>query len=179
MNEILNFLGFNGTINTLWNLLAYVGMIVIIVAVISEKYRNHFFVWGPLSLLLYAWFYFHNPLLSGIQLIITVSGGLNLMKIKKNAPLIVFVLTLIIYTLLIISGSISGFWSLIGSFGLWAIGMGITQLPKKRSFVIMSIGGVLIVLYSGPWALKIWIWFFLNAFFFGANVIKLLRWKKE
>ena len=179
MAEILNFLGFNGLINTFWNILAYAGMVMIIVAVISKKLQNHFFFWGPMLLLTYAFFYLHNPLLAGLQLIITVSGALNLLKIKKSAPWIVGILTVVVYLYLLATGSINGIWYWIGSFGLCAIGMGLTQLPKKRSFVIMSIGGILIVLYSGPWALKIWIWFILNLVFFGANVLTLLRWKKE
>ncbi len=179
MNEILNFLGFNGWESACWNLLAYLGMIIIIAAVISRKCRDHFFVWGPLALMLYAKFFLHNPLLVGLQLIIVVSGILNLQKIKKGALPVVGVLTAIVYIVLLATGSINGIWYWIGSFGLLGIGLGLTQLPKKRSFVIMSIGGALIVLYSGPWALKIWIWFILNLVFFGANVLTLLRWKKE
>lgn len=179
MNEILNFLGFNGWENTCCNLLAYIGMIMIIMAVINKKLQDAFFFWGPMLLLTYALYYLHNPLLIGLQLIITVSGALNYLKIKKGAPWIVGILTAAVYVYLLSTGSISGIWYWIGSFGLVALGMGLTQLPKKRSFVIMTIGGILIVLYSGPWALKIWIWFILNLVFFGANVLTLLRWKKE
>ena len=77
------------------------------------------------------------------------------------------------------TNSINGFWYYIGSLGLFTIGMGLTQLPKKISFEIMTIGGFLIVLYSGPWALKIWIWFILNMIFFAANILTLLRWKEK
>jgi hypothetical protein len=175
MNEILNFLGFTGLTSALWNLLAYVGVGMIIAAVISRRLQNHFFVWGPLALLLYAWFFLHNPLLIGLQLVVTVSGVLNLLKIKKSALWIVGILAGGTYVQLLTTNSISGIWNWIGSFGLLAIGMGLTQLPKKIGFVIMSIGGVLIVLYSGPWALKIWIWFVLNIIFLGASAITLLR----
>lgn len=176
---MFELLGFTGLASTLWNILAYLGMIVIIVAVVSKKYRNHFFFWGPLALFLYAAFFLHNPLLAGLQLIIAASGLLNLLELKEYAFLRMGVLTVIIYSILLISGSINGIWCWIGSFGLLGIGLGLTQLPKKRSFIIMSIGGALIVLYSGPWALKIWIWFILNLFFFGANILTLLRWKKD
>lgn len=179
MNEILNFLGFNGWENTFFNLLAYLGMMMIITAVLSKKLQDKFFFLGPMLLLAYALFYLHNPLLTGLQLIITVSGALNLLKIKRGAPEAICFLTGVVYAYLLITGSISGIWYWIGSFGLVGLGMGLTQLPKKRAFVVMTIGGFLIVLYSGPWALKIWIWFILNAVFAGANVFTLLRWKKE
>ncbi len=176
---MFELLGFTGLTSTFWNLLAYLGMIVIIVAVISKKYRNHFFVWGPLALMFYAWFFLHNPLLYCLQFIIASSGALNLLRIKKgdSALLMVGILTGIAYILLLITGSINGIWYWIGSFGLLGIGLGLTQLPKKRSFVIMAIGGALIIIYSG--ALAIWIWFILNIAFFIANIAELIRWKDQ
>lgn len=175
MTEILKFLGLTGLVSTLWNLLAYFGMIAITIAVVNKKLRNHFFVWGPLVLFLYAWLFLHNPLLTGLQLIVTVSGILNLLNIKKSSLLVVSGLTLVVYILLLVTGSISGLWYWIGSFGLLGMGLGLTQLPKKRGFVIMTIGAVLIVIYSG--ALSIWIWFVLNIVFFIANLIELRRFK--
>lgn len=175
---MFELLGFTDLISTFWNILAYVGMSAIIVAVVSKKYRDHFFVWGPLALILYAWFFLHNPLLAGLQLIITVSGALNFLRIKKGAPWIVGILTAVVYSYLLTTGSINGIWNWIGSLGLWAIGMGLTQLPKKRSFLIMCIGGILLVVYSGPWALKIWIWFVLNIIFAISNFLTLLRNEK-
>ncbi len=175
--KMFELLGFTNVASIFWNILAYLGMIVIIVGVVfkTEKWQSHFFVWGPLALMLYAWFFLHNPLLTGLQLIIAVSGILNLLKIKKCALLVVCCLTMIIYILLSVTGSISGIWYWIGSFGLLWIGLGLTQLPKKKSFVMMAIGGALIILYGG--ALGIWIWFVLNVIFFAANLIKVIRWK--
>ena len=174
---MFGLLGFTNLTSTFWNLLAYLGMIAIIAAVVSKKWQNHFFVWGPLALFLYAYLFLHNPLLGSLQLIITASGLLNLLKIKKYSLLIVGTLTVIVYGALLLGGSINGIWCWIGSFGLLGIGLGLTQLPKKRSFVIMAIGGALIIIYSG--ALTIWIWFILNLVFFGANILTLLRREKE
>ena len=173
---MFELLGFTDLTSTFWNILAYIGMIVVIVAVVSKKLRDHFFVLGSLILTLYAWFFLHNQLLTALQLIITVSSILNLLKIKNGASLIVGILSAITYILLIISGSIAGFWCLIGSFGLLAICWGFIELPKKRSFAIMAAGGILIILYSG--ALAIWTWFALNVIFCLVNIIKLLRTKK-
>lgn len=179
MNGVLNFLGFTGLSGTFWNILAYLGMFAIIVAVVSknEKWQNHFFFWGPLALFLYAAFFLHNPLLAGLQFIIAASGLLNLLEIKKYALLRMGVLTVIIYSILLISGSISGIWCWIGSFGLLGIGLGLTQLPKKRSFAIMAVGGALIVVYSG--ALQIWVWFVLNIIFFALNLIEAMSWERK
>jgi type IV secretory pathway TrbL component len=56
------------------------------------------------------------------------------------------------------------------------IALGLTQLPKKRGFAIMALGGLLIVIYA--WALQIWVFFILNIVFFAANLLKLISIKK-
>lgn len=175
MEQILSLLGFTDAVSILWNLAAYVGMILIIVAVVSAKWRNQFFVWGPLILLPYAWFYLHDPILTGLQLIVTTSGILNLVNIKKVAPLIVIALTVIVYLVLLITEQISGLWLWIGSFGFLGIAFGMTQLPHKRGFAVMALGGLLIVIYA--LALQIWVFFVLNVIFFAANLLELRKKK--
>lgn len=173
MESILNLLGFTDTISILWNLAAYLGMTLIILAVIFDKWRNQFFVWAPLILLPYTWFYLSNPLLTGLQIIVAVSGILNLVNVKKTAPFIVFALTIIVYAVLLITKQISGVWLWIGSFGFLGIALGLTQLPKKRAFTMMALGGLLIVIYT--LALQIWVFFVLNLVFFMVNLFELKK----
>ncbi|PIS35195.1 MAG: hypothetical protein COT36_03635 [Parcubacteria group bacterium CG08_land_8_20_14_0_20_38_56] len=173
MEQIFNLLGFTNIASILWNLLAYAGMILITVAVVSAKWRNQFFVWGPLALLLYAWFYLHNPILAGLQLVVTTSGVLNLRDIKKPAPFVVITLAVMVFAALLATGQISGLWPWIGAFGLLGIALGLTQLPHKRGFGIMASGGLLIVIYA--LALQIWVFFVLNAIFFVANLLEMRK----
>jgi len=173
MKEFLSILGFTDLTSICWNTLAYIGMILIIVAVISPRLQKHFFVWGPLVLLFYAGLYLHNYILAGLQLTITVSGALNLFNIKKWSPHVVVALAALIYATLLITGQISGLWPIVGSLGLLGIALGLTQLPKKKGFAIMSLGGLLIVVYA--FVLQIWVFFVLNIIFFAANILKLLK----
>lgn len=173
MGDFLNILGFTDTVSILWNLLAYTGMILIIVAVVSAKWRNQFFVWGPLVLLFYAWFYLHNPIFTGLQFIIATSGALNLRNIKKPAPFIVITLSAIVFGVLLITGQLSGSWSWFGALGLWGIALGLTQLPLRRGFAIMALGGFLIAIYA--FALQIWVFFVLNVIFFVANILEFKK----
>lgn len=175
MEQILNLLGFTSTVDILWNLLAYVGMVLIIAAVVSAKWRNQFFVWGPLALLLYAWFYLGNSILAGLQFIIIASGVFNLLGIKRRISFALVVLTIIVYAVLLVTKQISGVWLWIGSFGLFGIAFGITRLPYKKGFTIMALGSLLIIIYA--FALQIWAFFVLNVILFAANLLELRKKK--
>ena len=173
MEQILNLLGFTGTASILWNLLAYAGMILITIAVVSTKWRNQFFVWGPSILLLYAWFYLRDPILTGLHIVIVISGVLNLRHIKKPAPLIVISLAAIVFATLLATGQILGLWAWFGAFGLFGIALGLIQLPYKRGFALIALGSLLIAIYA--FALQIWIFFILNIILFAANLIELRK----
>ena len=175
MRQIISFLGFIDPASILWNFLAYAGMILIIAGVVSAKFRNHFFIWGPLALLFYAWLYLHNPILAGLQFIIAVSGLLNIFNSKKHISVVMIFLVLAVYLVLLLKGQISGLWPLIGSFGLLCIAFGIAQLPRKRAFELMAIGGILIGVYA--FALSIWVWLVLNIIFAIASFLELKKHK--
>lgn len=178
MEQVFTFLGFTDAVGIFWNSVAYIGMILIIAAVVSARWRNQFFFWGPLALLLYAGLYLKNPILAGLQLIIAVSGILNLFSIKKIASVVLLIaLTIAVYTLLLLTRQISGLWTVIGSFGFLGIAFGMTQLPLKRAFTIMAFGGLLIIIYA--LALHIWVFVVLNAIFFVVNLIKVKRRREE
>jgi len=173
MEQVFTFLGFTGPVSIFWNLLAYVGMVLITVAVISAKWRNQFFFWGPLALLLYAGLYLHNPILTGLQIVVATSGLLNIRNIKKPAPFVVITLAVIVFAALLVTGQISGLWYWFGALGLLGIALGLTQLPHKRGFAVMALGGLLIVIYA--LALHIWVFFVLNAIFFATNLLELRK----
>ncbi len=173
MEQIFNLLGFTDTISIAWNILAYGAMILITIAVVSAKWRNLFFVLGPFILLFYAWLYLQNPLLIGLQFVITTSGMLNFFNIKKLAPFVVIGLAVMVFAALLITGQISSLWLWFGAFGLLGLAFGLTQLPKKTGFIVMMVGGLLIVVYS--FALQVWVFFALNIIFFVANIFELRK----
>jgi len=173
MEQILNILGFTDLINTVWSLLGYVGMMLITIAVISSKWQKPFFFWGPLILLIYA-VHLNDSILMGLQTIITTSGLLNLVDIKKRSTQIVLALTVAVYAILLVTGKIYGIhW--IGSFGLLGIALGMVQLPFKRGFAIMSMGGLLVVVYA--FVSQTWVFFILNIVFFIANILSIKNHK--
>lgn len=171
MEQILQTLGFTDPVSTLWNILAYIGMIMIITAVVSQKARNQLFFWGPLSLLFYALFHLHNYFLVGLQLIIAFSGLLNLLKVKKFAAVLIIAFSLPVYVCLLASHQIIGLWAWIGSLGFWTIALSFVFLPKKSSFALMALGSIFLVVYS--LALGIWVYFMLNLVLLVVNILKL------
>lgn len=177
MEPILNFLGFTDMISTSWNLLGYTGMILIIIGVLFAKWRNRFFVWGPFILLIYAWFFLHDPILVGLQLVVTTSGVLNLRNIKKRAAFIIIALSAVVFGILLITGQLFGLGSWIGALGLWGIALGFTQLPRKRGFTFMTLGGFLIMIYA--FVFQVWVFFILNIFYVGVTIIELKKKEKN
>jgi hypothetical protein len=180
--DLIEILGFTSMFGIFWNLLAYIAMVLIIIAVLSEKYREGLFFWGPLILFLYALIYLQDPILTGLQLIISVSGVLNISYIKERLPkvttfVVIIILTVIVFAVLLITGRFSNFWFWIGSFGLLGIALGLPQLPNKRGFAIMALGGLLIVIYA--FALQIWVFFVLNIIFFIVNFREFLKKEEQ
>jgi len=173
MGGIFSFLGFTDTVSTIWNLVGYTGMILIILAVLSDKLRNRLFVWGVFALLAYAWFFLHDSILASLEFIAAISAVLNLLNIKKLASSIVITFSVVIFAVLLLTGQFSGLWLWFGAFGLLGIALGLAQLPRKRAFAIMAAGGFLIVIYS--LAFQVWIFFILNIFFFAVSFLELRK----
>jgi len=174
LEQIISELGFTDLFGIFWNGLAYIGMALIIIAVVSDKWRDKFFFYGPAILFLYALFYLEDPLLTSLQIVVTVSGFLNLVKIKKYASLIVFSLAIIALLVLIVTDQVGEYWHYwLGIIGFFGIALGLVQLPDKKGFAAMSLGGLLITAYS--FISAIWVFFFLNVIFFIVNVVELIK----
>ena len=177
MEQILNFLGFTDTISALWNSSGYLGMILIIIGVLSKKWRNRFFVLGPFILLIYAWLFLHDSILISLQLVVITSGVLNLRNIKKRAAFIIIALSAVVFGILLITGQLFGLGPWLGALGLWGIAIGFTQLPRRRAFAFMALGGLLIMIYA--FIFQVWVFFILNIFYVGVSIIEFYRYKEE
>ena len=180
LNNLAVILGFTDPISTLWNLLAYTGMIAIIVAVFSPKQRGNLFIFGPLALLFYAFIYLHDTLLASLQLIVTVSGFLNryfqnnkLFSRFSTNSIIIFVLAVTAFITSFFTGQFSSIWHWFGAFGLLGIAFGLIYIPRKTGFAVMALGGLLVAIYA--FGLQIWVFFVLNSVFCISNLIELLR----
>ncbi|MBI2624870.1 MAG: hypothetical protein HYW70_00830 [Candidatus Nealsonbacteria bacterium] len=174
MKEIIDILWFTDPAAIVWNVFAYLGMVLIITGIVSSRFRNRFFFLGPFILFLYALLYLKDPILTGLQLLISLSGGLNLFNVRKKLFLpVLHVSTVAVYGILLFAGQISGAWQLIGSLGLLGIAFSYTQLPNKRGFLFMGFSGLLIVAYS--FVSQVWIWFVLNIVFFFTSIIEFKR----
>ena len=172
MEQILNVLGFTDAVSIFWHCLAYTAMILIIIAVLSEKYRNQFFLCGSLILLFYSWLYLHNPILACLQLVVMMSGVLTILHIQKSAFFVVG-LAIIVFIALLATGQIFGLWPWLGALGLFAVALGLARLPCKQGFALMALGAFLVTIYS--LALSIWVFFALSIIFFTANIIELRK----
>lgn len=155
--------------DAVWNIVSYSAFIVIIVGVFSEKYRNIFFTLGSAALAAYAAVFLNNPLLTVLQILIVISGILQLLKTSRFMTMLMMsVFTITGYLALFDNGLIGDTWPLVGSFGLLGIAFGIAMLPNRYGFITMASGGVLLTLYA--FIVSAWVFFFLNIFFTVANV---------
>ncbi len=169
MQMLIEFFGFTTLANSIWNAVAYMAFIGIIIAVLWERYRNVLMTLGAAILASYAGFFLYNPLFTTLQALIVVSGLLQLMKAPKRTSMAVLMtLTVVAYLFLTLSGAVADGWALIGSLGLLGIAFGLAVLPNRYGFLLMAVGGVLLIFYA--FAVKAWVFFFLNIFFAVANI---------
>ena len=175
MQTLAEFFGFTNLAGSIWNSIAYLAFILIIIGVSSDRYRNVLITSGAAALALYAIIFLHNPLFAALQALITVSGSLQLAGIsKRTAMTVMMVLTAAAYLFLILGGSITNIWALLGSLGLLCIAFGLVVLPKRCGFLLMAAGGILLIIYA--FTVTAWVFFFLNIFFTIANI---RTWQKR
>lgn len=174
MESLREFFGFTTAASSAWNAVAYAAFVGIITGVFWERYRNLLITFGAAILALYSGIFFHNTLFTVLQLLIVVSGLLQLVNAHKRFAMITMVtFTITAYAFLALSGIITDTWTLMGSFGLLGIAFGLVILPKHYGFIVMSVGGILLIFYG--FAVEAWVFFFLNIFFAVANTYE---WNK-
>lgn len=173
MQSLIEFFGFTSPNSTFWNLSAYLAFIVIIIGVLAEKYRNILITCGAGVLALYAGIFLHDPLFTVLQTLIVLSGVLlSIKKLPKDTAVAIMIFfTAAAYLLLLAGGAITNVLALIGSIGLLGIAFGLTTLPKRCGFLLMALGGILLIIYAAY--ISAWVFFFLNIFFTLANIKKL------
>lgn len=169
MEVLAEFLGFTSLNSGLWNAASYLAFIAIIIGVFWEKYRNWLITGGAIVLAIYAAAFLKSTLLTTLQIVIIISGILQLLRISKNlmTPAMIGV-TIAAYYHLVSKNAIADIWSFIGSLGLLGTAFGLTILPKRCGFLVMAAGGTLLIVYS--FVIGAWVFFFLNIFFFIANL---------
>ena len=175
MQILAEFFGFATLTSGLWNAAAYAAFIGIIVGVLYERYRNTLFAIGAATLALYAGVFLQNSLFTALQMLVFISALLQWTKVSKrkegrykDVPMVTLtVLAIVAGFFLLVSGAIVDVWALVGSFGLLGIAFGLAMLPRQNGFLVMAVGGVLLVFYA--FAVEVWVFFFLNIFFALAN----------
>ena len=169
MQILAEFLGFTSLESSLWNTASYLAFIIIIIGVFWQRGRNWLITLGAAALGVYAMVFLRNTVLATLQIVIVFSGILQLSKTPRRPAMFAMVLfTMEAYIFLILMKSITNLWSFIGSLGLLGIAFGLIILPKRYGFLIMAAGGLLLVAYS--FVISAWVFFFLNIFFFVANI---------
>ncbi|KKS88385.1 hypothetical protein A2567_00230 [Candidatus Azambacteria bacterium RIFOXYD1_FULL_42_11] len=175
MQTIIQFLGFTTTTGIIWNSLAYIAFIGIIIGVSSEQYRNWLITIGALVLAFYASIFLHDPLFTILQSIVVFSGFSQLLyRPKLYTTLALILATFLSYLFLILNGEIANIWSFIGSLGLLGIAFGLIILPKRFGFLVMAVGGVFLTIYA--YTVSAWVFFFLNIFF---AIVNVKKWYKN
>lgn len=169
MGILAEFFGFTSFNDGLWNTISYLAFIMIIIGVFWERYRNWLITTGAIVLAIYAAVFLQNTLLTTLQIVITISGILQLCRVSRNSAMRTMIgCTIAAYFFLIFKNAIADIWSFVGSLGLLGIAFGLTTLPKRYGFLVMAAGGLLLVAYS--FVIGAWVFFFLNIFFFAANL---------
>lgn len=169
MESALEFLGFTDPWSTLWNLVAYGFVALLIFATLREKYRYEFLGIGAMMLASYSYVFLHNTLFTTLQIVIMISALLQSYSVSPNNQKITLsLITVCAVLFLLLSGNLKTYLDTLGLFGLWGIAFGIIMLPRLGAFLVMAVGGFALVLYA--LALSIWPFLVLNVFYTLANV---------
>ncbi len=174
MTSALTLFGLTTLKSTLWNLAAYAAFISIIVGVCYERGRNVLITVGAAVLALYSGFFLKDPVFAALQTIITASGIMQLCRAGRKVSIVVIsALTIIALTFLVLDGALQSVAMTVGIGGLLGIAFGIALLPKGNAFVLMTLGGVLLVGYA--LTVGAWVFLWLNIFFALANIREFFR----
>lgn len=175
MQTLIQFLGFMTLTSSIWNIAAYIAFIGIIIGVSSERDRNLLFTVGAFVLALYASIFLNNQLFATLQIVVMISGFLQLFKFSKRFSIGLLILfTAASYLNLALNGTISDIWSFIGSLGLLGIAFGLIILPKRFGFLVMALGGAFLTIYA--FTVFAWVFFLLNIFF---AIVNIKTWYKK
>ena len=160
----------------LWNLVGYGAFVLIIVGVLWEKYRNILLTVGAATLALYAALFLENELFTVLQMMIVTSGLLQLLQCpRKTSAFVISIFAVVACVMLLVHGAIASAYDILGGLGLMGIAFGVAFLPARNAFVLMTGGGVLMVVYA--FSASAWVFFFLNIFFAIANIKTLYSTK--
>ncbi|OGF62008.1 hypothetical protein A2926_01440 [Candidatus Giovannonibacteria bacterium RIFCSPLOWO2_01_FULL_44_40] len=176
--NVLNFLGFVDFTSTIWNLVAYAGMVVILFGVKSKNYRPHLIGFGAVILTFFAFLFLRDYILTSLQLLIAISGVLEIFGVNKKVSTTIFsVLSAVLFITLIFGGYVPDALRWLGVFGALGIAFGLIFVPHRLGFVSMALGGALLVIYA-PFV-GAWVFFFLNLIFTILNLQMVMRLNKE
>ncbi|MDO8555139.1 MAG: hypothetical protein Q7R75_01060 [bacterium] len=175
---ILNFLGFVDLQSTIWNLAAYLGMVIILFGVKSEKHRPHLIGAGGLILAVYAFFFLHDYILTSLQCLIAVSSVLEIIQVdKKISAIIISAISLVLLIVLVAGGFVGDAARWLGIGGVLGIAFGLVFAPNKAGFISMGLGGVLLVVYAP--IVGAWVFFILNLIFAYLNFQTVIAMNKK
>ena len=173
MMSVSAMLGFTTLQSTLWNLAAYAAFVGIIVGVLYERARNILLTVGGGMLACYSAFFLKNTLFPPLQIIVTVSGALQLYRVDRRKTIVTMsALTFATLVVLTFIGALQNAILVVGIGGLLGIALGIMLLPRRSAFALMTTGGILLVAYA--WSSGAWVFFWLNIFFALANIKELV-----
>jgi len=151
-----------------WDGAAYLAFFFIILAIYREQFVNGTLAVCAVVLGVYAWFFLEISLLATLQGLIFASASLQWAKVPRRRGIIIMgVLTFAAYAWLVFNGDLTDIKALLGSFGLLGIAGGLMLLPLRLAFLVMAIGGTLLVFYSYPDAM---VFVLLNGVFVIVNI---------
>ncbi len=178
MSGLLTVLGFTTLESTLWNLASYIAFIGIIVGVLYERWRNILLTVGGATLACYSEFFFKDIVFTALQALLTVSGVMQLARVKHRVSIATMLaLTVVVLSLLLLGGALQSMNTVVGVGGLLGITFGIVLLPRRNAFVLMTLGGVLLIAYA--WVVGAWVFFWLNIFFALANMKSFFTYQNQ
>ncbi len=169
MLSLFTVFGFTTLESTLWNLVAYAAFISIIVGVLYERFGTMLITIGAAVLALYSAFFLKDAVFAVLQTIITVSGVMRLRRIENTVTAVTIAgLAILALPALVLYGTLQGAAAIAGAGGLLCIAFGIVLLPRSGAYLLMTVGGILLIAYA--WNAGAWVFFWLNIFFALANI---------
>lgn len=169
MEALLEFLGFTTLEGIIWNSVAYISVLAIVYAVLFEKGRFVVFAIAGALLALYSHFFFHSVLFTTLQVVVSISAILQVLKVDAfSQKVLLAFITFYAFVFLFTQGELNTALNMVGAFGFLGIAVGIIMLPRVHAFLVMALGGGALIVYA--FALSAWPFFVLNVFYTMANV---------
>lgn len=146
LQALWNTLGFTSPLNTFFNLLAYVGLLIFTLGILNKKHQAQLFFWSGIMVWSFAIFG-QNPIFVCTQSVMLCASFMRVKKVK-DAPAITVFLTMLAFVGMFFLGLIDSPLRQTGVLAGLGLTLGIPLAPRPSGNIFFTVGGILMTWYA-------------------------------